>query len=94
MLSNVLTSANNAIKGLDKVGPSDLLGMPSITGGAAAPSSAVSTGPTSYVAMNNPFSFADDGGKASATAENAGALDPQVLILLAIIGGIVLVALK
>ncbi|MEK7802105.1 MAG: hypothetical protein AAB276_06600 [Pseudomonadota bacterium] len=72
----------------------DLLGVPSITGGAAGPSSALSYGGITTLTMNSPFSFAANGGKANATSENGGTIDPQVLILMAIVGGIVLIFLK
>lgn len=44
------------------------LGLPSITGGASAPSSGFAAGSTATVTMNNPFSVAGAGGKANSTA--------------------------
>lgn len=73
----------------------DMLGVPSITGGAAAPSRADSNSGNAYVTMNNPFSVAGAGGRASATAETSSSpIDTTTLLLLAVIAGIVLIGLK
>lgn len=66
-----------------------------ISGGPAGPSQATSNGPYAYVTMNNPFSVAGQGGKASSSAESSGAgFDKNTIILLAVIAGIVLIGLR
>lgn len=75
------------------MGASDLMGLPSITGGAAAPSSGYAGGSTSYVTMNNPFSVAGQGGTSSATASNSQ-LSTTTILILAAIAGFVLIGLK
>lgn len=87
-------SINAVANGLDRMSPLDMMGMPSITGGAAAPSTALAYGSTANVTMNNPFSFATKGAIASATADNSPPLDANVLFIMAIIGGVILIALK
>lgn len=72
--------------------PFDFMSLPSITGGAAGPSNATSN-TSSYVAMNNPFSVAGQGGEASSSATGSGTwADKQTIIFLAIIAAIIMVA--
>lgn len=71
----------------------DPLSLPSITGGAAAPSGATANGPSSYVSMNNAFSVAGQGASANATASTTP-LDKTTILLLAIVGAIALIGLK
>lgn len=81
-------------KGLDSFMSGGSITVP-ISGGPAGPSQATSNGPYAYVTMNNPFSVAGQGGKASSSAESSGAgLDKNTIILLAIIAGIVLIGLR
>jgi hypothetical protein len=77
----------------NSMGATDLMGVPSITGGAAAPSQASALGSTSYVSMNNPFSVAGQGGTANATASTSQ-LNTTTLLILAAIAGVVLIGLK
>lgn len=62
----------------------------SFSGGDAGPSRASSDG--NWVKMNNPFSVAGQGGRASATSPDAEG--SQVYIVMALIVGAVLMVLK
>ena len=87
-------SLNNLSKGSNSLMGGNLLGLPSITGGAAAPSSAFSQGSTASVSMSNAFSVAGAGGKANSTAEASGGIDITTIVVLMAAAALFLAVIK